>query len=155
MTTRLRTLISTEEQEAFAFMAWCDVARWRGWRISELILMIPNGAYLGPSERIRAMIMAKLKRAGFRNGICDYLLPIPVSNSTALTNGSRVDFSYPGLWIELKRPKGGRVSDDQQEFIDQQKLFGWKAEVCEGADAAKKAVKEYLSISADSVTHGY
>ena len=110
-------------------MAWCEVARWRGWKISDLLIMVPNGAYLGADAKKRAQTMARLKRSGFRNGVFDYLLPVPIWSRTAIPP----EILMPGLWLELKRTIGGRSSEDQAEFQGQMELFGWKCVVAKRA----------------------
>ena len=53
-----------------------------------LLLLVPNGAYLGNDLQQRHITMARMKRQGFRNGVFDYILPVPRA-------------PYPGLWIGL------------------------------------------------------
>ena len=132
-------------------MAWCEVARWRGWKISDLLIMVPNGAYLGADAKKRAQTMARLKRSGFRNGVFDYLLPVPIWSRTAIPP----EILTPGLWLELKRTIGGRSSEDQAEFQGQMELFGWKCVVAKGRDQAVQAITEYLALSGDKITIGW
>ena len=58
---------------------------------------------------------------------------IPVPNS-----------KYHGLYIEMKRKKGGRVSQKQKEWIERLNRLGYLAVVCYGADEAIKVVEEYF-----------
>ena len=51
---------------------------------------------------------------------------------------------YWGLAIEMKREKGGVVSDEQQAWIDGLNNSGYKAVVCRGYDEAIKTITEYL-----------
>jgi hypothetical protein len=52
---------------------------------------------------------------------------------------------HHGLYIELKA-QGGRVSDEQKEWIAALRAQGYRAEVCVGADAAWGVICEYLGI---------
>ncbi len=51
---------------------------------------------------------------------------------------------YHGLYIELKRQKGGTVSETQKSWITALAEQGYKAVVCRGADEAIGTIKEYL-----------
>lgn len=51
---------------------------------------------------------------------------------------------YSGIFIELKRRKGGRVEPEQKvwgEFLLSQ---GYQYHICKGAEEAWKAIEEYL-----------
>ena len=49
------------------------------------------------------------------------------------------------IFIEMKRTKGGQVSEYQKEWIDRlNKCDGVSAYVCYGFDEAKKVVEKYL-----------
>ena len=51
---------------------------------------------------------------------------------------------FHGLWIEMKAVKGGRLSQDQAEFIADMTAQGYMAICCKGADEAIGAIKSYL-----------
>lgn len=51
---------------------------------------------------------------------------------------------YHGLFIELKRQAGGRVSDEQKEWIQELRDQGYRVEVCKGWEAAAGVLKNYL-----------
>lgn len=59
-----------------------------------LMMHIPNGGYRKPSEA------ARFRALGVRAGVPDIFLPVARGG-------------YHGLWIELKRRRGGRVSGEQ------------------------------------------
>lgn len=88
--------IPTEETEQITLFNW---ARTQQHKYPELRLMyhIPNGGQRSKSEA------ARFKAAGVRAGVPDIFLPCPRSR-------------YHGLYIELKRVKGGRVSGDQESL---------------------------------------
>ena len=51
---------------------------------------------------------------------------------------------WPGgiAFVEMKRVKGGTVSDNQAEWIERLQGFGFPAAVCRGADAAIAFLRE-------------
>lgn len=75
----------------------------------------------------------KMKRAGAIKGWPDLFLAIP----TPYLNG---------LFVELKRRKGGVVSPEQREIHDLLRYHGYQVEVCRGADEAIAAIKRYLGM---------
>lgn len=82
--------------------------------------------------RLPIGLAKKAKRAGNRAGVPDMFLPV-------------VGYaSCPGLFIELKRVKGGQVSDEQEWFHEQLRKQGYVVLVCKGAKAAIAAIEEYL-----------
>lgn len=88
---------------------------------------IPNGSYKSKAAA------AKFKREGLKPGVLDIFMAIPI-------------VQYNGLFIEMKRQKGGRVEPDQKVWIHNLRRAGYKVEVCRGFEAAKKVTLEYLSI---------
>jgi len=68
----------------------------------------------------------RLKAMGMKAGFPDFLiLDAPPYNHTC-----------KGVAIELKRQKGGKVSDEQRQWLDDLRHRGWMAEVMEGANDA-------------------
>jgi hypothetical protein len=51
---------------------------------------------------------------------------------------------WHGLYIEMKRTAGGRVSDAQRLIIPRLIAKGYRVEVCRGADEAMEALEDYL-----------
>ena len=90
-----------------------------------LLYAIPNGG----KRAIKTAVA--LKKQGVKRGVPDMCLPVA-------RNG------YHGLYIELKRQKGGTVSETQKEWIAALAEQGYKAVVCRGADEAIGTIKEYL-----------
>ena len=86
---------------------------------------IPNG---GSRNRIEAH---NLKLEGVKAGVPDICLPVPCGD-------------YHGLYIELKRTKGGVVSDAQKEWIEMLNGRGYLAVVAKGANEAIKVISDYL-----------
>lgn len=52
---------------------------------------------------------------------------------------------YGALFIEMKRSKGGIVSEAQEAVIAHLNANGYKACVCEGFDAARQVTTEYMN----------
>ena len=73
-----------------------------------------------------------MKAEGQRQGVPDLTLPVPSG-------------SYHGLFIELKRVKGGRVSPEQKDWLAFLSGQGYRAEVCKGAVEAIAVINEYLA----------
>lgn len=117
-------IIPTEAQEQTALFQWAEYAAAK-WPELRRMHHIPNG---GSRNAIEA---ARLKAQGVRAGIPDIFLPCP-------RNG------FHGLYIELKRKKGGRVSAEQRKMIDFLRGQGFRAEVCDGWEAAKNVIVEYM-----------
>ena len=64
-------------------------------------------------------------------GVPDICLPVPKGR-------------YHALYIEMKRPKGGRVSEAQTWWIDKLNKAGNLAVVCHGFDEAKAIILGYV-----------
>jgi len=115
---RLAT-IPTENQEQTKLVVWMTKANITHFAI-------PNGGFRNANEAFN------LKRTGVKSGIPDLCIPVPTS-------------SYHGLYLELKRMSGGRVSDNQIFWIDYFNKVGYLAVVARGFDEAKKIITEYLN----------
>lgn len=117
-------IVPTEAQEQTALFEWRDI---QAKRIPELALCfaIPNGGSRHPIEALH------LKQQGVKPGVPDIMLPV-------MRGG------YGGLFIEMKRRKGGRVSVDQQRMILALRAQGYKVEVCRGWEEARETICEYL-----------
>jgi hypothetical protein len=103
----------TEHQEQVKLVGYM---RRKGWTFCA----IPNGG-----SRSSAIEGARLRASGLQRGFPDLLLFWPVQAA-----------------IELKRQKGGRVSDEQRAWLDTLEGCGWKVQVCKGADAAIEWLEE-------------
>lgn len=114
-----------ESSEQAAVIQWRDymVSRCADlrWLFSSL-----NGAPLHPATA------GRMKREGMTKGIPDLCLPVARRG-------------YHCLWIEMKR-KGGRVREEQAEFMDFVTTQGHLATVCVGADDAIETIKWYMGM---------
>lgn len=120
----MQQYIPTEDTEQAHIFAW---AAWASGKYPELDLMhhIPNGGKRSKSEA------ARFKAQGVKAGVPDIFLPCARG-------------SYHGLYIELKRTKGGKLSAAQKEWIDALRGQGYKVIVCYGFDEAREVIINYL-----------
>ena len=81
---------------------------------------------------------AKLKRMGQSRGVWDYEVFIPIRGISG-----RID-CYEMVKIEMKRRKGGVVSEEQKTWGKIYELAGIPCKICQGADEAIKFIKTYL-----------
>ena len=72
-----------------------------------------------------------MKAEGVRAGVPDMFLATPRGG-------------YIGLFIELKKPKGGRVSKAQSELLKELAAQGYKTCVCCGWVEARATIESYL-----------
>jgi hypothetical protein len=83
-----------------------------------------------------------MKDEGVRKGVPDLCLPVPMWGR--YTDDGQIDW-YHGLFIEMKKEKGGTVSKEQKEWIELLKKQGYRVEVCKGYEAAVKVLEDYLN----------
>lgn len=117
-------LIPSEHDEQVALFKWAAL---RQARYPELALMfaIPNGGARHPA------VAAKLLKEGVKAGVPDICLPVARGG-------------FHGLFIELKRLRGGTASQFQRAWILELTKKGFVAEICRGCDAAIVAIESYL-----------
>ena len=92
----------------------------------------PNGSYLAGNTGQRAAQINKLKRTGLLPGVSDLIIFEPRGQHSA-------------MFLEMKRNKGGKVSENQEWFlsqVEQRKGFG---AVANGFDEARQLIDTYLS----------
>ena len=117
--------IPTEAQEQTTLFKWAALMA-RKWPELRLLHHIPNG---GSRNAIEA---ARLKAQGVKPGVPDIFLPCAKKG-------------FYGLYIELKRQKGGRVSEEQKDMIDALRDESYKVAVCKGWEEAKNVITEYMN----------
>ena len=114
-----------EAREQEALFRWAAYERGK-WPELETMYHIPNGGSRNKAEA------ARLKAQGVRAGVPDICLPAARG-------------CYHGLYIELKRRNGGRVSEAQREWIEYLENAGYCARVCHGWDEARETIEKYLA----------
>lgn len=128
MTARNNTPLESSEQTA--------LFRWAGYAAGkypelQLLYHIPNGGTRNPREA------HNLRLQGVKSGVPDICLPVPHGQ-------------YHALYIELKRRKGGRVSEEQRAWIAALNRVGCRAVVCKGWDEAREEIERYLGVRLDA-----
>ena len=117
----------TETQEHLALMAWARCQPYGGRTVAEFMHHSPNGGRRSKREA------AEFQRMGTLPGFPDLFLFVSVPPAS-------------GLFIELKRTKGGSVSAHQKQVMQTLRLCGYRVEVCLGAESAKAVICDYLGI---------
>ena len=123
-------MTAREDAEQATLLSW---AAMQSGKYPELTLLfhIPNGGHRNAAEA------ARFKAEGVKAGVPDLFLPVARSGKH-------------GLWIEMKRREGGRVSEHQSEWINNLREQGYAVEVCYGWEEASKVLLSYLGGSYES-----
>ena len=125
MTGGTKTPTPTEHEEQAALIEWWSwYSQWMGLQRC-LLMAIPNG---GARTTVTG---ARLKAEGVRAGIPDLFLAVPTEHAH-------------GLWIEMKRQKGGEVRSSQKAVMAALDDQGFSCTVCKGWQEARRAISDYL-----------
>ena len=116
--------VPKEHEEQAQFVRMVDAAYPRD--IAALLFAIPNGG------RRHIKTACDLKREGVRAGVPDLFFAYPHKG-------------FAGLFIEMKRRQGGRVSEEQMAYIEALRGQAYRVEVCRGCDEAFAVLAEYLA----------
>ena len=93
--------------------------------------------------RLPIGLAVKMKKAGNKHGVPDLFLPVP--RFCVLDGTPHKEYvEAHGLWIELKREKGGVLSSSQKWWHQQLTEMGYRVVVAKGAQVAIKIIEEYL-----------
>lgn len=120
-----KTPLVPEEQEQITLFEWVEQAKAAHPELA-FLYAIPNGGKRSKPEAVR------FQRAGVRKGIPDMFLSVPRGGCH-------------GLYIELKRLDGGRLAQEQIEWLNRLSRQGYKCAVCHGWDAARREIMEYIA----------
>lgn len=117
-------IIPTEDAEQEQLFLW---ARYEEHAIPELRWMfaIPNG---GLRSKVTA---ARMKATGTRPGVPDICLPVARGK-------------FHGMYIEMKRQRGGVLSPDQKIWLNALARNGYLAIRCNGFEEARREIIKYL-----------
>jgi hypothetical protein len=110
--------IPTEFYEQVKLVTWLD-------KMGIRYYAVPNGGLRSYNEAV------KLKRGGVKAGVPDICIPMPFGGCH-------------GLYIELKRTVGGKVSPKQAEWLGFLNEQGHRAVCVKGFEEAKTVVEEYF-----------
>lgn len=116
-----------------ALFDWLAVTRFRGEPIGKYAFAIPNGAHLFGSAGQRSMQIASLKKQGLRAGVPDVFIAIPIG-------------VFHGMFIEMKRDKNSKVSEEQREWKTRLETKYYHAVIATGFDEAVRSIELYLDV---------
>lgn len=116
--------VPSESVEQSRLFQWARMQQGR-WPELKLLYHIPNG---GSRHRLEAI---HLKQQGVRAGVPDLCLPVA-------RDGCH------GLYVEMKRIKGGRVSPEQVSWMEALQAEGYMVAVCQGWEMASEVILRYL-----------
>lgn len=113
-----------EAQEQRELFQW---AAMQAGKYPELRFMyhVPNGGKRNAKEA------ALMKAEGVKAGVPDIVLPTARG-------------AFHGLYIELKRQKSGRLSEDQKQYLAHLQRQGYSAVMCRGWRHAASVILMYL-----------
>lgn len=115
----------TEEQEQMAVIEWRDLMV-NQFPELRLLIHIGNGGLRSKPEAVR------FKKMGVHPGVSDLFLPVARGG-------------FHGLWVEMKRQKGGKLSEPQKQWIDDMTAEHYLAVRADGAEAACDVIYKYLT----------
>lgn len=121
-----RARVPTEHEEQCRVIAWARANEEREPRL-RLLFAIPNGGHRHPATA------GKLKAEGVKPGVPDLFLAVSSPFNS-------------GMFIEMKRAKGGRLSPGQKEVHTALDREGYDVAVCLGADDAIETLRHYLGM---------
>lgn len=116
---------TTEDFEQELVMRWA-IGQIDTWPELALLHHIPNGGLRGKREA------ARLKRMGVKAGVPDLCLPVARGG-------------FHGLYVEMKRLDGGRVSTEQKAWLAALHASGHCVAVAEGHEQAIGVIRDYLA----------
>lgn len=119
----------TEHAHQTALFMWTALVGNRA-PLLRLLFAIPNG---GERNKI---VAARLKAEGVKSGVPDVMLPVARHN-------------FAGLFIEMKKPNGGVVSDTQKEWHTALSQQYYYVKVCRSWEEARDVLCWYLEINPD------
>jgi len=123
--------VPKEEDDQRALFLWAEVMS-RDYPELELLNASANGAWIPGSMMQKFATIKKLKALGcMRKGYPDIFLPV--------SRGV-----YCGLFIELKRKKGGSASKEQKRWLHRLSEEGYCAVMARGLEEAKAVILRYL-----------
>lgn len=117
--------VVTEDFEQELVLRWA-IGQTDTWPELVLLYHVANGGKRGKREA------AKLKRMGVKAGVPDLCLPVARSG-------------FHGLYVEMKRLDGGRVSTEQTAWLAALHAAGHCVAVAEGHEQAIAVIKDYLA----------
>lgn len=127
MVAKPKVPVPLEHYEQVMLFHWIDDLMSARFPFLEAAFAIPNGGHR------HIAVAKKLKAEGVRSGVPDVFLPY-------------VTVDHAGLFIEMKRTKGGRESAEQIQWRLDLRSRGYQVCVCLGWRNAAAAICVYASI---------
>lgn len=90
-----------------------------------MLYHVPNGGSRNKAEA------GRFKAEGVKAGVPDLCLPVARGG-------------FHGLYVELKRLRGSKTSEDQIMWMEELTKQGYCVALCKGWEAAANAILEYL-----------
>ena len=129
----------TEDVEQICLFRWATAQQ---GKYPELALMnhVPNGGKRSKSEA------ARFRAMGVKAGVPDMILPVGIQKLDSVDRGQYtiIRTKYNGLYIELKRQRGGTVSAAQKQWISDLRTAGYAVVGVKGWEAAAAVITDYL-----------
>lgn len=123
--------VPSEHEEQAALIQRCD--EWaQAYPELGMLYAIPNE--MGIGGRGGRIIGARRKAAGRKPGVPDLCLPVPRG-------------THAGMYLELKRVKGGRLSPEQIDWHTRLTAHGYHVVVARGCEEAWQEITRYLGIT--------
>lgn len=116
-----------EKQEQIEFVNYCELH-------NITVVHIAN-EFISKNFQNRFSYIKSMKKQGYRIGFPD--LAILTKNKSG---------THEVLFIEMKRQKGGRVSDEQKEWIERLDNEGYCVGIAKGCDSAINILNQYLEM---------
>lgn len=135
---RLIAAGSEDEQQAL-FFEWIDRYK-EAHPVLNLVFAVPNGSNKSGAQR------AVMQLTGLRPGVPDVCVPVCTRMSF---HGEIVK---AGLWIEFKRPGGGKVSPEQMAWHQTLTEYGHDVHVCRSWTDAANILIDYLRLPIERLT---
>jgi hypothetical protein len=112
----------------------------------------------GHGDKIRGN---QSKAEGVKAGVLDTYLPVPrvfdipygfgnapfVGAHGVFNERGQLFTGYHGIYVEMKKLKGGVTSAAQEAFQTEVRLRGYAAEICEGWEAARDVLLTYMGLN--------
>lgn len=118
--------VPTESTEQIWLFEWAGQMAVLRWPELDLMYHIPN-----EGKRTRAT-GGRMRAEGLKRGIPDVCLPVPRCG-------------YHGLYIEMKRQRGGKLTEEQADKIPRLRAQGYCVEVCKGFHEAADLIEKYMT----------
>lgn len=116
--------VATEHAEQRSLFTWAALHRHKYPQLANMFA-VPNGGWRHPATA------AMLKAEGVKRGVPDIFLAWPSGN-------------YHGLFIEMKRLVGSKISEEQKEWASRLSAAGYLVVTCKGFDHARETIAKYL-----------